>query len=136
VLSPSADTVRLFLHVLAAAVWAGGQLTLAGLVPALRGAGEGVPRTAARAFNRIAWPAYGVLVVTGVWNLVEVDFADADTDYQATVLVKLLVVGASGIAAGLHTVARTKAALAIGGAASGLTALLALFLGVLLRSSG
>ena len=31
-LSPTATTVRLFLHVLAACVWVGGQLTLAGLV--------------------------------------------------------------------------------------------------------
>jgi len=134
VLSPSLATVRLFVHVLAAAVWVGGQLTLAGLVPALRTAGEGVPRAAARAFNRVAWPAYGVLLVTGVWNLVEVEVTDADTDYQVTVLVKLLVVAASGVAAIVHAAARTKAALALGGAASGLTALLALFLGVLLRS--
>lgn len=30
------DTVRMFVHVLAATVWVGGQLTLAALVPALR----------------------------------------------------------------------------------------------------
>jgi uncharacterized membrane protein len=36
------DTVRLFLHVLAATVWVGGQLTLAALVPALRGLGGNV----------------------------------------------------------------------------------------------
>ncbi len=33
------ETLRLFLHVLAATVWVGGQITLAALVPALRGAG-------------------------------------------------------------------------------------------------
>jgi len=32
------ETIRLFLHVLAATVWVGGQITLAALVPALRGA--------------------------------------------------------------------------------------------------
>jgi putative copper export protein len=134
VLSPSLNTIRLFLHILAATIWVGGQVTLAGLVPALRGAGESVPGTAARAFNKVAWPAYGVLIVTGVWNLAEIHFTNQSNDYQVTVFVKLLVVAASGIAAIGHSLARTKVALAIGGAASGFFALLALFLGVLLRS--
>ena len=64
------ETLRLFLHVLAATVWVGGQLTLAALVPALRAAGAEVPKAAARAFNRVAWPAFGVLVLTGIWNVV------------------------------------------------------------------
>jgi hypothetical protein len=70
-LSPiTLETLRLFLHVLAATVWVGGQITLAALVPALRAAGTDVPRAAAHAFNRIAWPAFGILVLTGVWNVV------------------------------------------------------------------
>ena len=64
------ETVRLFLHVLAATIWVGGQLVLAALVPALRAAGADVPRAAARAFNRVAWPAFAVLVLTGIWNIV------------------------------------------------------------------
>ena len=36
-LSPTVDTVRLFLHVLAASVWVGGQIVLAGLVLGVRG---------------------------------------------------------------------------------------------------
>ena len=48
------ETLRLFLHVLAATVWVGGQITLAALVPALRAAGTEVPKAAANAFNRIA----------------------------------------------------------------------------------
>ena len=43
-----AADVRLFLHVLAAAIWVGGQLTLAGLVPVLRPFGPEVTRAAAR----------------------------------------------------------------------------------------
>jgi putative copper export protein len=42
-LAVSWDTVRLFLHVLAATVWVGGQLTLAALVPVLRRFGAEVP---------------------------------------------------------------------------------------------
>ena len=38
-LAVSWDTIRLFLHVLAATIWVGGQLVLAALVPVLRRAG-------------------------------------------------------------------------------------------------
>lgn len=130
-LSPSWDTVRLFLHVLAATVWVGGQLTLAALVPALRTGGHDVPRAAARAFNRVAWPAFAVLIATGVWNMA----AEHDKNhgsYRATLTVKLVVVLASGLTAWLHARASSKAGLAVFGALTGLTALGALFLGILL----
>ena len=122
-------TVRVFLHVTAATVWVGGQLTLAGLVPGLRALAPDAPRTVARRFNRIAWPAYGVLVATGIWNIVDLS-PDWDTDYGRTVMVKIAVVAASGLTALLHARARTRRGLAIFGAASGLTALGALFIGV------
>ena len=125
-------TIRLFLHVTAATVWVGGQLTLAGLVPGLRALGADAPRTVARRFNRIAWPAFGVLVFTGIWNVFAVS-PDWSTAYGRTVMVKVLVVTLSGLAAFLHSLARSKAALAVFGAVSGLAALGALFLGVLLR---
>jgi putative copper export protein len=128
----TAATVRLFLHIIAATVWVGGQLTLAGLVPVLRGIDPGAPKAVARQFNRIAWPAFGVLVATGVWNLVEVEIGDASTAYQATIFVKLCVVAVSGVAAFLHTQAKTKQGLAVWGAVGGLATLLSLFLGVLL----
>ena len=129
-LSVDLDTVRLFLHVLAAAVWVGGQITLAALVPALRAAGADVPRAAARAFNRVAWPAFGVLVLTGVWNVAaEGDRGDA---YQRTLLLKVLLVVASGATAWLHARADTRSAMAVYGALTGLTALATLFVGVLL----
>jgi putative copper export protein len=122
-------TVRVFLHVTAATVWVGGQLTLAGLVPGLRALAPDAPRTLARRFNRIAWPAFGVLVVTGVWNIIDLS-PDWDSDYGRTVMVKIAVVAASGLSAFLHARARSRRALAALGAASGLTALGALFIGV------
>jgi putative copper export protein len=135
VLSVDATTIRLFLHVLAATVWVGGQLTLAGLVPGLRSIAPDAPRAVARRFNRIAWPAFAVLVVTGIWNIVEVDVVDRSTDYQVTLFVKLVVVAASGVAAFAHGVAGTRAQLALWGAVSGVAALAALFLGVQLGAS-
>jgi len=122
-------TVRVFLHVLAATVWVGGQLTLAGLVPGLRTLAPDAPRTVARRFNRIAWPAFGVLVATGIWNVLAIS-PDWDSAYGRTVMVKVLVVTASGTSAFLHAQTRGRGALAFFGAASGLTALGALFLGV------
>jgi putative copper export protein len=124
------DTVRLFLHVLAATIWVGGQLTLAALVPVLRRLGPDAPRTAARRFSLVAWPAYGVLILTGAWNIAAVSPMTAS--YRATLIAKLVVVAASGITAVLHARSRTTAGLAVWGALTGLTALGALFLGVLL----
>jgi putative copper export protein len=129
-LAVSWDTVRLFLHVLAATVWVGGQLTLAALVPVLRMQGPDVPRAAARAFNRVAWPAYGVLILTGIWNITA--HGPMTASYRATLIAKLIVVAASGITAVLHTRSKSAVGLAVWGALTGLTALAALFLGVLL----
>jgi putative copper export protein len=125
------STIRLFLHVTAATVWVGGQLTLAGLVPGLRALADDAPRRVARRFNRIAWPAFGVLVFTGIWNVIAVS-PDVTTAYGRTVMVKVVVAALSGVAALLHSLARSKAALATFGALSGIAALGALFLGVLL----
>lgn len=130
-LTVSWTTVRLFLHVLAATVWVGGQLTLAALVPALRGLGRQVTSAAARRFNQVAWPAFGVLVVTGVWNVI----ADSSVDtgrFRVTLMVKLAVVLVSGVTAFLHARARGTRGLAVFGALTGVSALVALFLGVLL----
>jgi putative copper export protein len=123
------DSIRLFLHVVAATIWVGGQLTLVGLVPGLRSLSEDAPRRVARRFNRIAWPAFGALVVTGIWNVLVLE-PDWSTAYGRTVMVKVLVVTLSGLGAFLHTMARSRAALAMFGALSAAAALGALFLGV------
>jgi putative copper export protein len=133
VLPVTAAQVRLFLHVLAATVWVGGMLTLAGLLPTVRALGEDAPRAVARAFNRLAWPAFAVLVLTGIWNVVEVDIGDRTTEYQVTLFVKLIVVAISGTSAALHLRATSKAGLAIGGALSGASAIAAVFLGIQLH---
>lgn len=130
-LSVNWDTARLFLHVLAATVWVGGQITLAALVPVLRGLGREAPAAAARRFNLIAWPAFGVLVGTGVWNVLA-DRAEITGSYRTTLIVKIVVVGISGAAAVLHARARTPAGLAVFGALTGASALGAVFLGIML----
>jgi putative copper export protein len=129
----TATDVRLFLHVVAASVWVGGQITLAGLVPGLRSISPDAPRTVARRFNRIAWSAFALVVLTGLWNLTEVDLTDRSTTYQVTLFVKLVAVALSGIGAALHAGARSKAALAVWGAVGLVAGLAAMLLGVQLH---
>lgn len=124
------DTVRLFIHVAAATVWVGGQLTLAGLVPGLRALDPDAPRAAARRFNRIAWPAFALLIVTGVWNVFESSIGDRGTDWQITLFVKLVVVALSGVSAAAHAATTSRLVLALGGAVAGVSSLAAVFLGV------
>ena len=131
----SQDTIRLFLHVLAATIWVGGQLTLAALVPALRAAGAEVPKAAARAFNRVAWPAFAVLVLTGGWN-VSAEWDSSSDEWRATLVLKLALVVVSGATAALHARARTKRGLAVFGALTALSALGAVFVGVQLGGHG
>jgi len=121
---------RLSLHVLAATIWVGGQLVLAGLVPTLRAVGPDAPRLAARRFNLIAWPAFFVLFVTGIWNLM------IEEDIRHPLFeIKFLMVIISGAGAAIHIVAKdSKAALAIGGAMASLGAVAALVLGVALAN--
>ena len=127
------DVTRLFLHVLAATIWVGGQLTLAALVPALPLGGE-VTRTAARAFRRVAWPAFAVLVVTGVWNLASL--SSDERNGTGVLTVKLAAVLVSGVSAFAHERATSRRGLAIWGALAAVSALVALLYGVILAESG
>ena len=127
------DTVRLFLHVLAATIWVGGQLVLAALVPALRRFGTDVLGAAARRFNQVAWVAFAVLIITGIWNIAAVSpQISHNASYRTTLIVKLAAVAVSGVAAFLHARARTARGRAVYGALTGISALAALVLGVLL----
>jgi putative copper export protein len=132
-LTVSWDTIRLFLHVLAATIWVGGQLVLAALVPVLRRFGADAPGAAARRFNQVAWAAFGVLIVTGIWNVAAVSPPPGQGGrYRTTLIVKLVVVAVSGVTAALHIRSRTPRGRAVLGALTGASALAALFLGVLL----
>jgi putative copper export protein len=134
VINPDIDALRIFLHVVAMAVWVGGQLVMIGIVGAVRPTHRDALPSAARGFARVAWPAFAISIVTGIWNLLAVDVAHADTDYQVTLFVKVSLVAISGIAAAIHQLGRSRLALALGGAIGLLSALGAALLGVLIRS--
>jgi putative copper export protein len=130
-LTPALDGVRLSLHVLAATVWVGGQITLAGLVPTARALGGGAPRALARAFARVQWPAYGVLIATGIWN-VWATRAGQGTTWQVLLGVKIATVLLAGLAASLHSNSTSRAGLAAWGAVSSVSSIAVLVMGVFL----
>jgi putative copper export protein len=130
-LAPAVDSIRLSIHVLAATVWVGGQLTVAGLVPTARQLGTDAPRQLARAFARLSWPAYVVLIATGIWNISAVATGQP-TAWKIVLGVKIAVVAVAGIAAWLHSRARHRRGLAIWGAIAVTASLAALVMGVFL----
>jgi putative copper export protein len=131
-LASGLDTLRLTLHVLSASIWVGGQIVMVGLLGPARRAGPDVPAALARAFARLAWPAYAVLVVTGFWNLSTFHWADQSGAWRAVLIAKIAVVAAAGVGSLLHTRATSRAALALWGSVAGLASVAALVMGVLL----
>ena len=125
------DSLRIFLHVLGASVWVGGQIVLALLVPVLRKRDPELPRAVARAFNKIGWPAYALLVITGMWNMANPP-ERVTSAYQMAVGIKMMLVVISGLSAYIHTRAKNPAAMALWGAISGLSALATMYVGVTL----
>ena len=135
-ISPTLESFRIFLHILAVAVWVGGQIVLAGLVPAIRTSAPEVLPKVAQAFARVAWPAMIVIVFTGMWGLTSSSASDSDTEYMVTFAVKMVMVFIAIAATIVHSQGSSKAAKAIGGALGLLGSLLAAYAGILLAHVG
>lgn len=129
-LAGALSVVRLALHVLAACVWVGGQLVLAGLISTVRGFGVDATRTVARAFGRLSWPAYWLLVITGVWNYLAIDHQKATNSWNVAFAVKMAAVLLAGAGTYLHTNAKTPRARGIYAGVGTLGSIAALVLGV------
>ena len=125
-----ADQIRIFLHVLGASVWLGGQIVMLGLLPALRKLGGDAPKQVAAAFGRVSWPAFGLTIVTGIWNIMAVDLSDVTTGYNAVFGIKMLLVVATGLAAAMHQSTDKPAIRGITGGIGFGAALAAFILGV------
>ncbi|HXZ62607.1 MAG TPA: hypothetical protein VEG62_07685 [Acidimicrobiales bacterium] len=131
-LAPTVDAIRLSLHVLAATVWVGGQIVMLGLLGPAREIGGDAPKALARAFARMAWPAYAVLVVTGFWNIAAVGYASQSSAWKAVLVAKVVVVALAGVGAYLHQRATTRSQLALWGSVAGTASVVALVMGVFL----
>lgn len=104
---------------------------MGGLVPTARGFGADAPRALARAFARFMWPAYAVLLITGVWNISAVHSGQPHA-WQVVLTVKVVVVILAGLAVWLHGRATSRQALAAWGAAGALFSVAAMVMGVFL----
>lgn len=135
-ISPTLDSLRILLHLLAVAVWVGGQIVLAGVVPALRRSSPAALPVIAKSFARVAWPAMVIIVFTGVWGLGEINASDRSSEYLATFGIKMILVGAAIIATLIHSAGQTKIAKALGGAVGLLASLIAMYLGTLMTHVG
>ncbi|HEV3266559.1 MAG TPA: hypothetical protein VG014_13620 [Acidimicrobiales bacterium] len=131
-LSPGLDGIRLTLHVLAATIWVGGQFTVAGLMPTVRGLGEDASKKVARVLAALLWPAYVGLVGTGIWNVSTFTFKDAPSAWKAVLMIKIAVVVIAGVGVFLHQRSTSKRGLAIWGSVGGTASVAALVMGVFL----
>ncbi len=86
----------------------------------------------ARAFARLAWPAFALLIVTGFWNLSTFTWSHQSTAWKAVLVAKIVVVVAAGAGAALHQRATSKAQLAFWGSVAGVASIAALVMGILL----
>jgi hypothetical protein len=97
-------------------------------------AAVGNTKIAGNTLARAAWPAFALVVLTGLWSLAEVDVGDTSTEYQITLFVKVLLAMASGAAAAVHAVGTGRAAVVVGGAIGLAAAIGAMYCGLLLTT--
>ena len=135
-ISPTIDSLRIYLHILAVTVWVGGQFVLAGIVPSLRRDAPNALPIVAKGFAMVAWPAMILIVFTGAWGLGTMDASEQSSSYMATFGIKMLMVGITIIATIIHSAGKTKLAKALGGAVGLLASLLAAYAGILLAHVG
>lgn len=129
-LANALSVLRISLHVLAATIWIGGQFVVAGLLPTVRTFGEDAPRKIAKAFGRLSWPAYALLIITGIWNVTSLDTAHASSTWNMVFGIKMAFVLLAGLGAFLHTRAKTAQARGIFAGIGLLSSIVAMALGV------
>lgn len=127
------DTIRIFVHILSASIWVGGQFVLANVVSGLRRDHRDALPVVARAFARVAWPAFALTVVTGVWSLLSLEALDSSA--QIALALKIVAVAVSGSAAAAHSLSSSRLVKALGGALGSIAAVIAMLLAVVVSTS-
>lgn len=105
-----------FFHLLGAAVWLGGTITVGALVPALRKAGVERPQlqAMARQFGKLSWGAMGLAVVCGIWLVGETGRTWGDLTLKVGLVTVALALAA------LHKLTARRVSAASRGAIQGL----------------
>jgi putative copper export protein len=78
-----------WVHLVAAAVWTGGLITLTFLVTAVRGATDNIEvlRAIARRFSVLSWVAFAVAIITGTWMYTDIGLPWVDFSTKGTLIV-------------------------------------------------
>jgi putative copper export protein len=78
-----------WVHLLAAAVWTGGLITLAFLVTAVRSTTDDIEvlRAVARRFSVLSWVAFAVAIITGTWMYTDIGLPWKDFSTKGTLIV-------------------------------------------------
>lgn len=111
-----------YTHLLAATVWVGGLIVMAGLVPAIRGVTDdrSVIQAMARRFGVISWVALGVLVLTGAVLAMD--------NWSQTLIVKTGLVLLVAMIAAWHSVMGNAQSARTRGATQGVILVLSLLI--------
>ena len=104
-----------FFHLVGAAVWLGGTITVGALVPALRKAGVERPQlqAMARQFGKVSWAAMGLAVACGIWLVGETNRAWGDVGLKGVLVIVALAL------AGVHQLTARRSSAALRGAIQG-----------------
>lgn len=78
-----------WVHLLAAAVWTGGLITLSFLVTAIRGTTDNVEvlRAVARRFGVLSWIAFAVAIATGTWMYADIGLPWKEFSTKGTLII-------------------------------------------------
>jgi len=111
-----------FFHLLGAAVWLGGLLTVGALVPALRRAGVERPQlqAMARQFGRLSWAAMAISLISGIWLVSDTDREWGDLSLKVGLVVLAILLAA------LHQLTASRSTPAQRGAVQGVILLVSL----------
>jgi putative copper export protein len=113
-----------WVHLLGAATWTGGLITLSALVVALRRAGADRPmlQAAARRFGHVSWTALTFTVATGIWQVERIGFRWS----YGRLIFKLVLVGSAASLALFHQLTARRTSPAVRGALQGVILLVSI----------